>query len=103
MEPQLLASVPSSHTPSSWEAHVVHDDDMRSAQTVWISADDEPIEVISPDDEETFELILDTALDNPHWDRLTIFEYLVRTGNDVLEEEVNYVLWERRLDNLFPR
>jgi hypothetical protein len=82
---------------------VVHDDDTRDAQTVWISADDEPIEVIPPEGEDTYELILSTALHNPQWDRLTIFEYLVRTGNGVLEEEVNYVLWERQLDNLFVR
>jgi hypothetical protein len=82
---------------------VVHDDDTRSAQTVWISVEDEPIEVIPPEDEDTYELILSTALNNRQWDRLTIFEYLVRMGNSVLEEEINYVLWERQLENLFLR
>ena len=81
---------------------MVHDDS-RSAQTIWISADDEPIEVISPEDEETYELILTTAHENPEWDRLTILEYLARMGNEVLEEEVNYVLWDRNLSNLYLR
>ena len=79
---------------------MVHDDDIRPIRPVIIRAGEEPIITAPPRDQQTLDVILETARSNRPWGRLTILEDLQDRGYDIEEAEVNYVLHEYKLPNL---
>jgi hypothetical protein len=78
---------------------MVHDDD--TARTWNMDPWDEPLEVRAPRDERTRELILKAARTHQDWGRIRICEELRASGYDVDEPEVNYVLNQYKLRNLY--
>ena len=78
---------------------MVHDDD--TAGTWSIDPMDEPLELRAPRDERTRDLILEAARTHQKWGRLRIYEELRDCGHDVDEPEVNYVLNQYKLRNLY--
>jgi len=53
---------------------------------------DEPLNPRPPRDEQTRNLIRDTALAHPGWGRIRIYEELRCKGNDVDQRDVDYVI-----------
>jgi hypothetical protein len=77
---------------------MVHDDDTSRSRNV--GAENEPLVMRPPRNEDIRDLIVDTAQANPRWGRLRIYEELRDRGQDIDEAEVNYVLNHYKLPNL---
>jgi len=78
---------------------MVHDDD---TPAIWnIDFKHEPLDMRAPRDDSIHDLVLDTARIHPNWGRLRIHEELRDRGYDLDEPEVNYVLDQHRLPNLY--
>lgn len=78
---------------------MVYDDD--TSRTRNIDPDQEPLDMHAPRDERTRDLIIETARAHPNWHRIRIYEELRACVRGLDEAEVNHVLNEYKLPNLY--